>query len=456
MTSKQQESATKLTLFALTWPIFIEMMLHMLMGTVDTFMLSQYSQESVAAVGVSVQIMNMVNIMFNLVAAGTTVLVSQSIGAKLLNQAHRIAGTSLVMNLGIGIFMSFFLVIVSEPALRLLGVEDSVLPEAKTYLMINGIFIFIQALLMTSSAILKSHGFTRNTMYITFGMNVVNALGNYLCLFGPFGLPVLGITGVAYVAVISRSIALIAMVVLLYRKAQLPFTRKIFRPVREHISSLLKIGVPSAGENLSFNIMNLVVTGFIMTLGTTAYITRVYSMNLMHYIMLIALAVGQGTQILVARMAGAGELQLAYKRGLRSLYIGMTSSFAAAVIFAIFAEPLFGIFTDDVEIIALGKKLLMISIILETGRAFNIILINSLRAVGDVRFPVYMAIWSMWGISVPVGYFLGIHLGYGLVGIFIGFTMDEWVRGLCMLWRWRRRRWMDDLALLARQSRAVK
>lgn len=456
MTSKQQETVKKLTLFALTWPIFIEMMLHMLMGTVDTFMLSQYSQESVAAVGVSVQIMNMVNIMFNLVAAGTTVLVSRSIGARLLDQAHRIAGTSLVMNLGIGLLLSFILVIASEPALRLIGIEESLLPEAKTYLMINGVFIFIQALLMTSSAILKSHGFTRNTMFITIGMNVINAFGNYLVLFGPFGIPVLGVPGIAVVAVVSRTIALIAMIVLLYRKAQLPFTRDIFRPVKEHITGLLKIGIPSAGENLSFNIMNLVVTGFILQIGTVAYITRVYSMNLMFYIMLIALAVGQGTQILVARMVGAGELQLAYKRGLKSLYIGMASSFIAAIVFTIFGEPLFRIFTDDPDIIALGKKLLMISIILETGRAFNIVLINSLRAVGDVRFPVYMAIWSMWGISVPVGYLLGIHLGYGLVGIFIGFAMDEWARGLCMLWRWRRRRWMDDLALQARQSKAAR
>jgi Na+-driven multidrug efflux pump len=161
--------------------------------------------------------------------------------------------------------------------------------------------------------------------------------------------------------------------------------------------------------------------------------------------MLLSIAVSQGTQIMVARMIGAGQIDAAYRRGLNSLYIGMTSSFLMALLFRFFAgEPLLGIFTDDRDVIALGLSLLTISIILEPGRAFNLILIASLRAVGDVRFPVYMAIFSMWGICIPLGYLLGIHFGYGLVGIFIGFLVDEWVRGLCMLWRWRRRKWQLD------------
>src|SRR5690606_18748404 len=130
---------------------------------------------------------------------------------------------------------------------------------------------------------------------------------------GPFGIPVLGVTGVAISTVISRSIGLIAMTVLLHRKVKLPFIRKIFTPVRSHAFSLLKIGVPAAGENLSYNLMQLVTTSFIALIGTTALVTRVYSLNLMFFIMLLSIAVGQGTQILVARMVGGGEVHLAYK-----------------------------------------------------------------------------------------------------------------------------------------------
>lgn len=444
MTQKHQEQIKKLTLFSLTWPIFIELFLHMIMGTVDTFMLSNYSDDAVAAVGVSNQIANMVNIMFNFVAAGTAVMVSRHIGARRLDQAHRTAGTSLVMNLGIGITLSILLVLVSDHALRLVGIEEALMPIAKEYLVITGSFLFVQALLLTVSAVLKSHGFTRYTMFITLGMNLINVIGNYISIFGPFGLPVFGVTGVAITLVISRTFGLVAMVWMLYRKVRMPFVREMFRPIRELASSVLKIGVPAAGENLSYNMMNLTVTSFIAMIGTTALVTRIYSMNLMMFIMLLSIAVSQGTQIIVARMIGAGQIHQAYKRGMNSLYIGMVSSFSMAVLFRFIGEPLFGLFTDDPEVISLGMSLLALSLILEPGRAFNLILIASLRAVGDVRFPVYMAIFSMWGICIPIAYFLGIHLGYGLVGVFIGFIVDEWVRGLCMLWRWRRRKWQND------------
>jgi putative MATE family efflux protein len=313
--------------------------------------------------------------------------------------------------------------------------------------------MFLEALLLTVSAVLKSHGYTRDTMYITIGMNIINVIGNYLCIFGPFGLPVLGVPGVAGVTVVVRFIALTVMSILLFRKVKLPLARDIFRPVKQHVVGLLKIGVPSAGENLSYNISQLVVTSFIAMIGTTALVTRIYSMNVMYYIMLLSIAVGQGTQILVARMIGAGEIHQAYRRGLNSLYIGMISSFVMAIVFNLIGKPLLGLFTDDPSIISLGMKLLMLSLILEPGRAFNIILISSLRAVGDVQFPVYMAILSMWGICVPVSYLLGIHYGMGLIGVFIGFILDEWVRGLCMLWRWRRRGWQNNATIqAARQS----
>ena len=84
---------------------------------------------------------------------------------------------------------------------------------------------------------------------------------------------------------------------------------------------------------------------------------------------------------------------------------------------------------------------------MEVGRILNIIIINSLRAVGDTRFPMYMAILSMWGVSVPVGCFLGIYMQMGLLGVWIGFCADECSRGLIMLARWKSKAWV---------SRAVK
>ncbi len=94
----------------------------------------------------------------------------------------------------------------------------------------------------------------------------------------------------------------------------------------------------------------------------------------------------------------------------------------------------------------------MLTALVEPGRAFNAVVISSLRAAGDVNFPVFIGILSMWGVSVPVAYILGIYFGFGLAGIWIAFIVDEWLRGVLMLWRWRQGKWRQ--IAMSRQVRS--
>ncbi len=433
----------KMTLFALTWPIFIEILLHMLMGNADTLMLSQYSDDSVAAVGVSNQILSLVIVMFGFIATGTAILVAQHLGARENQTAGEISIVSLAINLGFGLILSVVLLFFSEPILKSMDLSNEILHEASSYLKIVGGFAFIQALIMTAGAILRSYGHTKDAMYITIGMNILNVIGNYIFIFGPFGLPILGVEGVAISTTVSRLIGFIVSVIVLWKRvpSALPI-KKLFSLPIQHIKNLLRIGIPSAGEQLSYNGSQMVITYMIATLGTEALTTKVYAQNLMMFVLLFSVAISQGTQILIGHMIGAKQYEDAYERCIKSLKIAMVISVGMAIVFSVAAEPLLGIFTDNEEIIALGKKLIYLTILLEPGRCFNLVVINALRATGDVKFPVYMGILSMWGVSVTLSYILGIHFGLGLIGIWLSFVADEWLRGVIMLKRWRSKAWI--------------
>ncbi|MDL4842879.1 MATE family efflux transporter [Aquibacillus rhizosphaerae] len=437
--SKQQ----KLTLFALTWPIFIEIMLHMLMGNADTLMLSQYSDHAVAAVGVANQIISVIIVMFGFVAAGASILVAQNLGANQPTTAGRIAVTSISLNLWFSLFLSIGLYLFSENILVMMDLPNEIMGEANTYMAIVGGFIFVQALIMTVAAILRSYGFTKDTMYVTIAMNIVNVVGNYFVIFGPFGFPILGVEGVAYSTMISRFLGFVALLLILIKRSnkQLPFT-SFFKYKKEHVKDLLGIGVPSAGEQLSYNGSQMVITYFIAQLGTVALTTKVYVQNIMMFILLFSIAIGQGSQILIGHMIGAGEVEKAYKRCIKSLQISIIISTVAAVIVYFSSDFLLGIFTEDTTIIEKGALLLLVTIILEPGRAFNLVVINCLRATGDVKFPVFVGILSMWGVSVTFAWFFGIVLDLGLIGVWIGFIADEWLRGIIMLHRWRSKVWI--------------
>ena len=433
----------KLSLFAITWPLFIEILLYMLMGNADTLMLSQYSDNSVAAVGVSNQILSMVIVMFGFIATGTAILVAQNLGAKMDDDAREVSAVSIGANLVFGLILSAAVFIFSEQLLRLMDLPPELFDEANSYLKIVGGFSFIQSLIMTVSSIIRSYGFTRDIMYVTIGMNVLNVIGNYLFIFGPFGFPVLGVEGVAISTTVSRILGLLAAIYVMTKRVpgSVPISM-LFSFPKKHLKNLLNIGIPSAGEHLSYNGSQMVITYFIATLGTQALTAKVYTQNVMMFIFLFSIAISQGTQILIGHMVGAKEIENAYKRALKSLKLAIIISIAAALIVSFFSKDLLGIFTDNMSIIELGTTLILLTIILEPGRSFNLVLISSLRAAGDVKFPVYMGILSMWGVSVTLSYFLGIYLEMGLVGIWIAFIADEWLRGLLMLWRWRSRVWV--------------
>jgi len=432
----------KMTLFALTWPIFIEIMLHMLMGNADTLMLSQYSDNSVAAVGVSNQILFLLIVMFGFIATGTTILVAQYIGGNQYKNAKEISSVSLSANLLFSILISVVIVIASEDILQLMNLPQELMPEATFYLQVVGGFSFLQALIMTAGAILKSHGYTKDSMYLTIGMNLINVIGNYLFIFGPFGIPVLGVQGVAISTVVSRFIGLLVILYILKQRVHFTLNLKdLFKLPAHHIKKLLHIGIPTAGEQLSYNTSQMVITFFITMIGTEALTTKVYAQNLMMLILLFSSAVSQGTQILIGYMVGANEYDRAYKRCLQSLHYGIVISTLMAIVFTLFSDQLLGIFTSNERILEIGGTLILLTILLEPGRAFNMIIIGSLRAAGDIRFPTYIGILSMWGVSVPIAYVLGIHFDLGLIGVWIAFITDEWVRGIIMYYRWKSKAW---------------
>ncbi|GJI59048.1 MATE family efflux transporter [Bacillus altitudinis] len=432
------------SLFALTWPIFIEISLYMLMGSADTLMLSQYSDNSVAAVGVSNQLLNLLIVMFSFITTGTTIVIAQLLGASRKQEATQVAYVSLGTNFLISFVISLLMFVLAVPILHMMGLSSELMPDATVFLQIVGLLSFIQALIMTYSAILKSYGFTRDTMYVTIGMNLLNVAGNYLVIFGPFGFPVLGVMGVALSTSFARLIGLTAMILIVRHRIGLRFSfKRMFYIQRTHLKKLLKIGIPSAGEQLSYNGSQMIITLFITFMGTQALAAKVYTQNLMMFIMLFGAAISQGTQILIGRLIGAKEFDVAYRRCMKSLYWAIAISLLSSTALSLSSTHLLTFFTSNSEIIQIASLLLILTIILEPGRSFNMVIINSLRAAGDAKFPVYMAMISMWGIGLPIAYLLGIQLEMGLIGVWISFIVDEWVRGIFMYRRWRSRVWTE-------------
>lgn len=449
------DSNSRITVFALTWPIFVETLLRIMLGNVDTFMLSNYSDNAVAAVGVANQINHILIMLYWIVSTGTTVLISQYLGAKKNREASEVAVTAIAGSLMLGLAIGALVFVFSRQILMFLNIPPELMEYAVVFLKIVGGLSFTQAMIATVSGIIRSYGYTRITMYIAVGMNIMNIIGNSIFLYGLFGAPRLGVTGVALATVVSQGAGIALMLTVMLRSLNVRFSFRYLIPIpKKTIRDILKIGLPSAGEGMAYHGSQLFITRIITILGTIALTTRVYTLNLMLFVMVFGIAVGQGTQIVVGHLIGAGDSEKAYKTCLRSLRYAIIIAFVMAVIVSTFSKTLLGIFTDDQSVIELGSKLMLLTLILEPGRVFNIVIINSLKAAGDVRFPVVMGVVSMWGIGVVLAYVLGIVCRLGLIGVWIAFACDEWFRGIAMLIRWRSRVW-DRMSFVKDEKREL-
>ncbi len=449
---KPADASRPPTLLGIAWPIFVEQSLRILIGTVDTFMVSHVSDGAVAALGVSHRLIMTALICFNCIGVGTSVVITHHLGAGDKKGAEGIAATALGVNVWLGVIASAVVLAFNGPILRLMQLPETLMVYALPFLGIMGGTLFLEAINIAIGAILRAHGNTRDVMFVTVGQNLINILGNSLVLFGFFGLPKFGVQGVACSSAFSRVVATTALLILLHRRLGLMLRlTSLWRFSVGRIRRILHIGLPAAGENMSYWLAYLLVTSFIARMGATSLSIMAYSQQVQALVILFSLSLGLGTEIVVGRLIGAGQFDAAYRQLLSSLKLCIVLSGCGTLIIATVAPRLVGLFTHDPEVIRGGTLLLRMSVILEIGRVLNIVVINSLRATGDVRFPVTAGAICMWCLWVPNAWFLGLHLGWGLVGIWIAMTCDEWLRGVLMYYRWVKKRWLPA----AERSRAA-
>lgn len=427
----------------LTVPIFVETLLIMMLGAADTFMLSRHSDSSVAAVGLANQVITFCFLVFEVINLGTSVLCSQYLGARLKERMERVVGLSLTLNLAFGLIISIILALFPIQILKAMGLGAEMLDEGAGYMRLVGLFAFVQALSMTLSAALRSNNKAIYPMLVILVVNVLNIMGNYVLIFGKFGAPALGVMGSAISTVTARCVAMLLLFIVVFRTTVSRFPMEIFKafPLGD-FKNLMKIGLPSAGESLSYSCSQLVIAFFITSLGMEALAVRTYCVNIIMFTYLFCIAIAHGGAISIGHLVGAGKWAGAFLMGRYVMKIGTAITFTLAVICALSGHFIFTLLTENPEIIYLGTTILWIDVILEIGRPINIVYVNTLQSAGDVNYPFYVGLIFMWSIAVVMAYFVGITMGFGILGMWWMFTLDENVRGIVFVRRWDSKGWM--------------
>lgn len=442
----QNKTRGSLPMLHLVLPLAGEQLLRILVSLADTFMLSTYSDHAVAGVGLVSQYMFFLQILFNVVAVGSSIVLAQYLGAERSREdLNNISKASALMTTAIALLLSAAVFLGSGPLLNRYSLDDDVRTYAKEYFLIfGGAGAVFNAFGLLQSSMLRCYGYAREALIVTFVANIVNVVGNALSLYGWFWLPVFGVRGVAAASAISSVVSCFMLAVMIRRRKEIAFDlHKIFSVPKKFFRLILSVGIPTAGENLSYNVSQIVIMAMISSLGTSAMSAQVYTMTIVRFVYVIAIAIGGAVQIKTGWYVGAHQRDEAYKKVMLYSLWATGASMFLVVILNFIKSPIISVFTDNLQIVQMVSELLRVSILLEFGRSLNLIYVGALKGAGDVRFPVLYGIFSNWCVMVLLAYILGIRFQLGIVGCFLGIAADEITRGAVMFFRWKGKRWME-------------
>lgn len=427
------KTKSQYTLFGLAFPMVVEFFFQRMFTVADTLVLSSYSDNAVASVGYADQILNILFLIYQVIASGTSILLAQAVGAKDTKKQSDICTASLWLGLIMGLLSSLIIFLSRNVLLSLLNVDLSLFSHASDYLSTMALGQIFTCLFFILTAIFRSQGQAYLTSTIAIISNLANVFGDFLVIKGTihiFGT----VRDVALVTVFAKALACIcALILLLYHSRntlQCSFPMKTMKEV-------LHLGIPAAGESCSYKLSQLAGTAIIGSLGTQVLAGKIYGMNFSSIMVLIPNAIAIATGIIVGVHAGENDFVTARKTALSNIQKGALAIIIIDIPFILFGQSIIArFFTQDPLTQKVAYFVLCAEAITMFIKNINLSLGNSLRAIKDVNYPVIISIISMWAFGTGLCWILGIPLNLGIVGVFIAFFVDEALRAYLLYRRW--------------------
>ncbi len=427
-------------LMALMVPLIIEQFLAAAVGMADTMMVSRAGEAAISGVS----LVDMINkLIFQLLAAlatGGAVVTSQFLGAKARHKASDSAGQLVLLSAVAGAAIMLFALVFSRPMMRLFfgQITDDVMDAGLLYLRIVALSYPFLALYNAGAALFRSMGNSKVSMQVSVIINVLNVIGNAVCVFG-LGM---GVAGVAIPSLVSYILGA-ALMIWLLRSPDMPLPVAFtVRLRRDMAGSILRIGVPSAMENSVFQLGRIVVVSMISLFGTVQIAANAVANNLDG----LAIIPGQAYELamiaVVGRCIGARDIPQA-RYYTRRMMKGSYLSVGGVSLAMLAGLPLLlGLY--EISDATWQLSWLLVVIHLTMGILIwpaSFVLPCALRAANDVKFPMWVSILSMAIWRLGFSYLLAVRLGWGAVGVWIAMVVDWICRTICFVGRWASGRW---------------
>ncbi|MBR9978914.1 MAG: MATE family efflux transporter [Bacteroidetes bacterium] len=421
----------------LALPVAIGQLGHVMLGVADSIMVGRLGEVPLAAASLGHSIFVLLMVFAVGICGAITPLTAIADGRDDPDQAGIVFRQGLLVNTVIAVLLVLVAWVLAD-TLSLMKQPPAVVSEAIPYLRIMG-FSFIPMMMFFSLRnFIEGLSFTKPAMVIMLLANLVNVFGNWVLIYGKFGLPALGLTGAGYSSLMVELFSVTALLLYVIRSRHfrrfqpLLRYRGINRPV---ISRLLRLGLPSGMQYL-FEAGSFTFSAIMMGwLGATALAAHQIALNLASVTFMVTLGIAHAATIRVGNAFGKGNGIALRRAGFAAVLMGMSLMAVAALTFIVLRHVLPTLYIDDPAVIALASQLLILAALFQLSDGMQVVGHGILRGITDVTIPMLIAMVAYWGIGIPVGYYLAFVAGWGPEGVWMGFVAGLTTAALCFVFR---------------------
>jgi putative MATE family efflux protein len=423
-------------------PLFLEQLLVMLVGIADTLVISYAGEAAVSGVSLVNQFNTIFIYLFTALASGGAVVISQYVGSREKDMADESAGQLLLVSVLFSVVLAAAVLIGNEQMLGFLfgKVEPEVMQACITYLRISAYSYPALAIYNAGAAIYRSIGKTDTTMYISILSNGINVIGN---IIGVFVLKA-GVAGVAYPSLLARTFSAVVITALCFREGKGVVYRMKWIVCRDGtmIKRILGIAVPNGLENGIFQLVKVALSSIVALFGTYQIAANGVAQSIWSLAALSGVAMGPVFITVIGQCMGSRDIDAAeyYFKKLLKITLGISAAWNAMILALTPAFLHFYAIEEETKRLVFALVLLH-NIFNTVAFPFAGALGNGLRAAGDVKFTMWISIFTTVAVRLVFSWFFAIALDLGVMGIAWAMCMDWTVKGLIYFIRLRSGKW---------------
>ncbi|HPI38591.1 MAG TPA: MATE family efflux transporter [Ignavibacteriaceae bacterium] len=409
----------------MAYPVMIGQLGIIMMGIVDSAMVGRIGADPLAASSIANGLFILVLIIGIGVSYVISPLVSIAIGSNNQKECESIFKQSFYVNVILGFFLMLISFFASE-LVAYLNQPSEVERLAIPYIRILSISIIPVMVFQTYKQFIEGMSIMKPAMIITIAANIINALANWVFIFGNLGLPALGLNGAGLATLSSRTFMMAGIIIYVIRTSTLKDYRLSILPIqldKRMIVKILSLGIPG-GMQYFFEVGSFAFASVMIGwIGTIELAAHQIALSLSSVSYMIILGISSAAAIRVGRFVGEKNIKETRKAGFTALLLSASIMLFFGFIFITGKELLPSLYIDNSEVISIASSLLIITAIFQVFDGTQATGIGILRGITDMKIPTLITFTSYWIIGLPSGYLFAFVFKAGVIGIWLGFLL---------------------------------